>query len=524
MNRINAVRNRTLNALNARSRGLRLACGLVACALAASVTLASNATGPVQSSYTSTLVCTGLVQTAWTATNECCCDVCGGAQAHLLQAGVQFTSATLEPPTVSITDQHGQPIFINGALLTLVPSTTAAAKAKLQNGTISQAHVWLGYESNVPITVPSNATSAFVYKVTYSWSAPVADEGATWFSDNGDDLHGDTVIAAYSAAPVPAGTPILDGASTGEYSGELAVQNVQTQFGNSTIGNIAFANGSELDGGSGFVDPATGFFWLFLSGNLESNFNKLEIFIDYKDGGQNRLRGDNSDVDFNGLNRMGDNGSGNGLTFDPEFSADFYVTLTCGGDGFATYSNTAQILTNGGGLGGFIGSGGAGPNGVLYGTNGTAIALNNSNVAGVDGGTRGGNGAGVLTGIELHMPLFLLQGYTGGDVKVCAFINGGGHDSVSNQVLGGLGRGTGNLGEPRNVNFGGVPGQQYFVIPGAAAPCPADLNGDGAVDGADLGSLLGNWGGAGTGDINSDGTVNGADLALLLGAWGSCGS
>ncbi|MFG0257733.1 MAG: autotransporter-associated beta strand repeat-containing protein [Phycisphaerales bacterium JB043] len=52
--------------------------------------------------------------------------------------------------------------------------------------------------------------------------------------------------------------------------------------------------------------------------------------------------------------------------------------------------------------------------------------------------------------------------------------------------------------------------------------CDADLNGDSLVDGADLGLLLGAWGGAGSADLNSDGTVNGSDLGLLLGAWGAC--
>jgi hypothetical protein len=49
---------------------------------------------------------------------------------------------------------------------------------------------------------------------------------------------------------------------------------------------------------------------------------------------------------------------------------------------------------------------------------------------------------------------------------------------------------------------------------------PADLNGDGVVDGADLGLLLGAWGQAGATDLNGDGTTDGADLGLLLGAWG----
>jgi hypothetical protein len=52
-------------------------------------------------------------------------------------------------------------------------------------------------------------------------------------------------------------------------------------------------------------------------------------------------------------------------------------------------------------------------------------------------------------------------------------------------------------------------------------PCPEDLNGDGAVTGADLGLLLGGWA-TPDADINGDGITNGADLGLLLGAWGPC--
>ncbi len=53
--------------------------------------------------------------------------------------------------------------------------------------------------------------------------------------------------------------------------------------------------------------------------------------------------------------------------------------------------------------------------------------------------------------------------------------------------------------------------------------CPADLNQDGVVDGADLGILLGAWGLASSpADLNGDGTVDGADLGGLLGAWGPC--
>lgn len=47
-----------------------------------------------------------------------------------------------------------------------------------------------------------------------------------------------------------------------------------------------------------------------------------------------------------------------------------------------------------------------------------------------------------------------------------------------------------------------------------------DLNGDGKVDGADLGILLGAWGtNDGGADLDGDGVVGGGDLGLLLANW-----
>jgi len=53
--------------------------------------------------------------------------------------------------------------------------------------------------------------------------------------------------------------------------------------------------------------------------------------------------------------------------------------------------------------------------------------------------------------------------------------------------------------------------------------CGADLNADGGVGSADLGILLGAWGGsAGPADLDGDGIVGAGDLGILLGAWGVC--
>jgi hypothetical protein len=54
--------------------------------------------------------------------------------------------------------------------------------------------------------------------------------------------------------------------------------------------------------------------------------------------------------------------------------------------------------------------------------------------------------------------------------------------------------------------------------------CPvvrvADLNGDGIVNGADLGSLLSGWGQPGPTDLNGNGITEGADLGMMLADWG----
>jgi hypothetical protein len=255
--------------------------------------------------------------------------------------------------------------------------------------------------------------------------------------------------------------PVIDGSWDPIYR-VLAVQNTQTGFGDSNLGMVDYANGSELDAAYGVIKD--GWLYLLLAGNLESNFNKLEIFFDTRPGGQNRLRGDNPDVDFGGLNRMGDDSSGNGLTFDPGFEADFWVGATGGGAPYRLYANYAELGSPGVGL--YLGNTGAVSDGTLVDGNnpfGIRVTINNSNTGGVTGGFGPGNGAGVLTGVELAIPLSAIGNPTS-SFKVCVFINGLFHDYVSNQVLAGIGGG-GNLGEPRLVNFGNIPGAQYFWVP-----------------------------------------------------------
>ena len=54
--------------------------------------------------------------------------------------------------------------------------------------------------------------------------------------------------------------------------------------------------------------------------------------------------------------------------------------------------------------------------------------------------------------------------------------------------------------------------------------CPGDFDGNGVVDGGDLGLMLVAWGRCPgcTPDLNEDGIVDGGDLGLMLVAWGIC--
>jgi hypothetical protein len=76
------------------------------------------------------------------------------------------------------------------------------------------------------------------------------------------------------------------------------------------------------------------------------------------------------------------------------------------------------------------------------------------------------------------------------------------------------------------VDYGQVISGELSDLNGNHVPdaceCIADINHDGAVDGRDIGELLGQWGGPGSADVSRDGAVTGTDLTIMLSAWGPC--
>ena len=276
---------------------------------------------------------------------------------------------------------------------------------------------------------------------------------------------GMSAVAALAMA-TSAQAVVVDGSLTGDgYGAARAVQTNETSFGD---------NQSELNAGYGFIDA--GKLHLFISGQVEANFNKLEIFIDAAAGGQSIF------------SSAGNDGAGNmdGMVFDNGFTPETHIIVRNGNDGadkfdldFAnllTAAVTAQQSIFGASLTG-SGTVAAGP--------ATASAIevgyDNSNVAGVggNGGTDPADTADALavtTGLELVIDLADL-GYVGGDIRVSAIVNNGGHDFASNQVLGGLPVVSGHLAGLSGVDFSGIAGDQFFVIPEPASMALLGLGG-----------------------------------------------
>ncbi|MFI4894644.1 MAG: PEP-CTERM sorting domain-containing protein [Phycisphaerales bacterium JB058] len=272
----------------------------------------------------------------------------------------------------------------------------------------------------------------------------------------------------------------LAGSAMGQtIDGQIVETDYQLIWSNNegtTFGN----NRSEINGIWAYCDATT--LYLGVSGNVQ-DFNKLELFFDSGIGGQNSLRTDNADVDFNQLNdKLG------GLTFDAGFEANYYLTYTVNGDRNEHYTSAAQLDAAGGGPGGFQGGGAyvdgdqiavAGANGFGY-----TLGTNQSNVGGVAdfGNPNDSDPALVSTGVEIAISLDEI-GYDGsGMLRLAGFINGGSHDYVSNQIIGGAPAGTGSLGNDMmgnfidgslaGIDFNNLAGDQFVTL---KVPAPGSL-------------------------------------------------
>jgi hypothetical protein len=251
--------------------------------------------------------------------------------------------------------------------------------------------------------------------------------------------------------------PTLDGTKDASYGGAWAVQTVETQFGDANPNG-----GSELD--AAYAQISGGTLYLMLTGNLENNFNKLNIFIDSVAGGENMLT---ADANSGGNNPENDGWANKhaGMMFDAGFAADYMIILRNGNFGGDRFDIDYAVV--GGGLGNYeaasdVFGGSLTGSDVSALPNGIGVAFDRSNTMGVTGGTAAANQAAALavtTGIELAIPLSTIGSPNPQDIMISAMVNGSNHDYLSNQFLGGLTPPQGNLGGDGFGNFNGTVGQ-----------------------------------------------------------------
>lgn len=241
---------------------------------------------------------------------------------------------------------------------------------------------------------------------------------------------------------------------------------------------------------------------MLLTGNIEPNFNKLNIFIDSQAGGENVLDGALA-YDFGDVSQ-----NFGGLTFDTGFEADYHLFGRWGGGAFELDVIDRAAST----AGAEVGNTGAASSGVSAGiqsglvvAGGTAatgadaggflaqdveFGFNNTNVLGVAAGTAAADpvaAATVTTGLEFSIALADIGNPgTGDEIRIHASYGNGDNNFLSNQILGGLPAPQGNLGGDgagtftgnlSGIDFNSFNGNQFFSITvPAAVPEPSSLS------------------------------------------------
>jgi hypothetical protein len=370
-------------------------------------------------------------------------------------------------------------------------------------------------------------------------------------------------------------------APTGEFNTISNADGTTIAINNSNVNGVTgvsipsddYANGSELNNLYGYVDPSQGTLgrlYLFVGGNFESNYNKFCVLLDV-DGnpesneGQNELLGNNVDISFNKLNRLGVGGNGatpanpsGGLKLDPQFAADYWLFPNTNGTDM--YTDAAVLRTGGKRVDPDTGnsldygaySGGTKPasnansflatnrdvvnnSANIYTNMGPRLAsaqapltpglitfaIDNRNIGGVNGPDNldFSDSPNVIYGAEISIDLEE-AGWDGvSPIKVAGFIINDPADFVSNQVIGGLPTPANetyapNLGEPTFVDFSAIDGAQYVSL------CRGDVNDDNVTDFGDFLAFFNAFDvSAPDGDLNGDFSTDFGDFLAFFNAY-----
>ncbi len=346
-------------------------------------------------------------------------------------------------------------------------------------------------------------------------------------------------LAAFAAVAtfggIVAAQPMIDGTKDAVYGDAVGVQTVQTQFGD---------NQSELN--AAYAAVCDGRLYMIFTGNIEEgSFNKINIFFDTIPGfGENVMSG-LPEYDFpGGPGWISQNYAG--LVFDTGFTAQYHMFVRSGGgsnfevDFVDRLGGTSAAVNGNAGAAvglGFVSPGSLtnGPKGMI----GDALAndipffFDNSNMAGVLGGTEAADQTAALavtTGFEFSIDFadLGLDPTVANTIRVTAIIGNGDHNFMSNQSLGGLPAGFGNLAGPSTIDFSAYDGDQVMTI---LLPAKGDADGNGVVNNFDIASFVmaltnpGAYAKAFPGvdpdvvlDMNCDGMFSNVDIAGFVAA------
>lgn len=477
----------------------------------------------------------------------------------------------------------------NGLDLHIDTDGTAGGAAAMGTGSGSGAFII----DNPGVTFDSGANSADTFRPDYVVSIDSFDDDAdgntpnvprAWYGVySGDNAQVDLLgnLAGYGAAN--------GGALTG---GDPGVPSVSLAVDNSNIAGVIgspsqatpvspdanWAYGSELDNLRAKIvqDGNNNNLYIFIGGNFEANFNKLTLFVDCQPGGQNSIgfdaNGDpvtNVDISFGALQNQA------GVTFEPDFLADYWFDVNTGQDGgsgnLINFTDAAVLRSDGALIdpisellldyGAFFGgdvTDGQGnpvaapvelmdfsgprvdlPGGASLFTNYAPrmtqidfnnpipglikTAIDNSNVDGVTDSTATDAAArAVSTGIEICIDLDELGWDGSQDILLAGWIVSGGFNFASNQILGDS-AGPDNLGDVPTLDLSAIPGVQYVNL---SAPVQEGCNAAdiaapfGILDLGDISAFVTGFTTADPiADLNNDGVFDLSDISAFVAAF-----
>jgi hypothetical protein len=327
-----------------------------------------------------------------------------GAIALIAAAGTAAAQPALDGSIVGDEATYGPALWTN---TTPTQFGNATPPAPCTEDVSDAANVVTGAEMSIPLSEignPAGPIQITVLLVSGGWdfignqvSGGVggAIDGPNVGDPRGADLNTVLGIQTLTVSAVATTAPTIDGVNDGAaaYGPALFVQDTATRFGDQDNSDPAFGLGAEINSIYASTDATN--LYIHIAGNLSDDFgNQFHVYIDSVAGGQNQLRGDNADISFDRLNRMGNSEEGvttDGLIFETGFEADYVYAITAGGgdleadpiDPTDLFVDFASLPTLGGGTGAFLGQGDMGTGAVSVSAPEGEFAFDNSNILGV---------------------------------------------------------------------------------------------------------------------------------------------